>query len=311
MAKKPLFNDNFPENIQTNEELKNLKDKYPDYYDPYYVTTGAIKERREKVEKIWNIYKPYANNHFLSEYKRNKNFNSRTWEMYVGAALITNNLKIKTSKDDSWPDFIINESIYLECTACRNASSPNKPDYIPTVEYGKVANVPIDQIIMRITSAIRDKHCDYIKHFKKDDIDSRTPFILAINSGAFRHNQSGIFPIIYKVLFGIHHPVLHLRREGTSVEGVGFDISTREQVYKYKDKKKAPIDLNIFLNDKYKEISAIVFCSNNIINAPEKLGDDCLFIPNPHAKNSIDPKIFSFFKQPEDVKSIIDVRRFI
>jgi hypothetical protein len=78
-------------------------------------------------------------------------------------------------------------------------------------------------------------------------------------------------------------------------------------MYKYDEKKKAPIDLNLFLTDKYKEISAIIFCSNNIINAPEKLGDDCLFIPNPHAKNPIDPKMYYFFKQPEDVKSTINI----
>jgi hypothetical protein len=108
--KKTLFDDEFPEDIKTDEELKVLKEKYPEY-DLYYIATGAIKERREKVDKIWNIFRPYASNHFLSEYKLDENFNSRTWEMYIGAILVKNNLKIKTSKDDSWPDFVINDSI--------------------------------------------------------------------------------------------------------------------------------------------------------------------------------------------------------
>jgi hypothetical protein len=305
-----LFTDNFPDNA-TNNEIKELFEQKPEY-DHYYIATASIKDRKEKVDQIWQKYKTYASDHFFDEYKLKGNFHARMWEMYLGVTLINNGLKIKTTKKDDWPDFIVNNSIYIECIACQNAETDNKPDFVPPVKYdGTAQNVPVDQILMRITSAITNKHCDYKKHFKKGDIDSKTPFIVAVNSGAFRHNQSGVFPIIYKVLFGIHHPVLHLRREGTSVKGVGFDISTREQMYKYEEKKKAPIDLNIFLNDKYKEISGIIFCSNNIINAPEKLGDDCLFIPNPHAKNSIDPKIFSFFKQPEDVKSAIDVRRFI
>jgi len=41
MNKKTLFDDEFPEDIKTNEELMILKEKYSEY-DPYYITTGAI-----------------------------------------------------------------------------------------------------------------------------------------------------------------------------------------------------------------------------------------------------------------------------
>jgi len=309
MVKKPLFDDNFPENIKTNEELEKLKDKYPDYYDPYYIATGAIKERREKVEKIWNIYKPYASNHFLSEYKRNENFNSRTWEMYIGTALITNNLKIKTSKDDSWPDFIINDSIYLECTACRNASSPNKPDYIPPVEYGKVVDVPRQQMIMRITSAIRDKYTTYKKNLKSDKTLEDKPFIIAINGGLFHSSKGSILPLIYDVLYGLGDLRLTIERKGIKVSPGKLDITQRERIYKYKE-KKSPIEVNLFLTDTFKEISAVIFSPQLIINTPEKLGKDCLIVPNRHAKNPIDTNLFPFFRKPEDVKSKIKVTIF-
>ena len=306
MARNSLFTDNFLDNA-TNDETKKLFAQNP-LYDPYYIATASIKDRKEKVDKIWQKYKPYANEHFLKEYKLNGNFHARTWEMYLGATLASHGLNIKTSKKDDWPDFIVNNSIYIECTACQNAETEEKPDFVPSVKYnGTVQNVPEDKMIMRITSAIRAKHRDYNKHLEKGDIESNTPFILAVNSAALGYTQSGVFPIIYKVLFGIHHPVVYYKREGLSVKRVGFDITTRKQMYKYDEKKKAPIDLNLFLTDKYKEISAIIFCSNNITNAPEKLGDDCLFIPNPHAKNPIDPKMYSFFKQPEDVKSTINI----
>jgi hypothetical protein len=160
-----LFDDNFPE-YTTKNEIKKLCNKYSSY-DPYYIVTASIKDRKEKVDKIWQKYKPYANEHFLKEYKLNGNFHARTWEMYLGATLANNGLNIKTSKKDDWPDFIVNNSIYIECTACQNAETEEKPDFVPAVKYnGTVQNVPEDKMIMRITSAIRAKHRDYNKHLE-------------------------------------------------------------------------------------------------------------------------------------------------
>ncbi|KUK77364.1 MAG: Uncharacterized protein XD93_0379 [candidate division WS6 bacterium 34_10] len=309
MNKETLFDDKFPEDIKTNKELRILRDSYPDY-DPFYLATGAIKERRKKVDKIWNIFKPYASCHFLREYKLNENFNSRTWEMYIGATLIKNNLKIKTSKEDSWPDFIINDSIYLECTACRNASSPNKPDYIPPLEYGKVIDVPREQMIMRITSVIKDKYTTYKKNLNKDKTLKNNPFVIAINSGIFHSSKLSMFPLIYDVLYGLGDLRLTIERSGMKVSPGKLDITQREKIYKYKESKKSPIAVNLFLTDKFKEISAVIFSSQLIINTPNKLGNDCLIIPNPHAKNPIDINLFPFFRSPEEVESKIKVKIF-
>ena len=65
--KDSLFTVDLP-GCSTNEKLAKVKQLYPKL-DPYFVASGCIKERREKFEKLWEQFKPYADNHFLNQIK--------------------------------------------------------------------------------------------------------------------------------------------------------------------------------------------------------------------------------------------------
>jgi len=66
--------------IETNEELEKIKGLYP-RYDSYFIASGCCKERREKFDKLWAKYKPYADRHFLNQFESNPNkFSSETVE---------------------------------------------------------------------------------------------------------------------------------------------------------------------------------------------------------------------------------------
>jgi hypothetical protein len=293
-----LFVNNYPEDCD-NETIKKFQDKNPNQ-DPYYIATACIKERKERVDKLWDIFKPYASKHFLSEYKKKGNFHSRTWEMYLTSVFIKNKYNISVSKKDNWPDIKLDNNICIECVTPNNANNPNKSDYVPAIKFGKVRDVPTEQIKMRLTSSIHSKIEDYKrkKNYKKQ------PFIIAINSANLGNHQNPGYPIIFSILWGYDDFCLHLERIGTQVISKGVELQTKSQILKNNDPQK-PIDVAIFETDKYAEISGVIFSNNSVFNYPDILGLDCMYIPNPYAKFPVDYDCFPFFVRADDIKSKI------
>ena len=179
-----LFTDNFPIiESNSNEEMKKIKKKYSRYrYDEYYIVSGCSKSRREKFDKLWNVFKLYADKHFPKQYKYQ--FHQRSWEMYVSCVLLNNNLSIKSLGEG--PDFVVSDNHYVECVACNNAKV-GKPDYVPELRYGVEQDVSVDKIIMRVTSVIEDKYKKYKGWIEKGIISKDKPYVIAINSGVFQY----------------------------------------------------------------------------------------------------------------------------
>lgn len=131
--------------VETNEELEKVKGLYPKY-DSYFIASGCCKERREKFDKLWIKYKPYADRHFLNQIRTN--FHQRSWEMYVGNVLIEKGLTIQSQNEG--PDFVINKTAYVECVA-PTKGDPTKPDSVPemfvatTPEEIRVQDVPVEK----------------------------------------------------------------------------------------------------------------------------------------------------------------------
>ena len=194
-----IFTDEFPE-IKTDEELRKIKIKYPDY-DSYYIASGCIKERREKFDRLWGIYQSFADKNFSSDIK--KHFHQRTWEMYLGVVLIENNFD--TSSFDHGPDLIINRNktneFFIEAVACERG---NTKDAVPEMFIAKtpeeiiVVDVPEEEMLMRLTNSLGSKYKKY-KDFIKNE---NNPYIIAVNKGELDYPDPQI-PLILKCLFGI------------------------------------------------------------------------------------------------------------
>lgn len=272
-----LFTDPFPI-IKDQNELDAVIRRYlGKKMDTYYISSGCIADRKEKIDNLWNIFHPHADPYFLDQYKLQ--FHQRTWEMFVGCVFIKNDFRIKSLKHG--PDFCINDRVYVECIACNNAKK-GKIDYVPELAYGIVQDVPSDKIIIRITSAIEEK---YKKYKNWLDIDISKPYIIAVNSGIFHHPQDYMgIPLIIKALFGVNF--LHIKQNGEKF----FSLK------KEHSKNNAKVPLNYFTTDKYKEISGIIFSDKDIINHENGYGNDCFFVNNPYAVNQVDLNDFKFFK---------------
>ena len=291
-----LFTDDFPI-VKNNTELQELFRLYPDY-DPYYIAATSIADRREKFEKLYEKYHPYADSHFPSEVK--KQFHQRTWEMYLGCALIERGIKF-TSKDVG-PDILIEEfgkRIWIECIACTKGEGK---DRVPDLQYGVAQNVPDEEMIIRITSALKNKFEKYQKYVDKGIIKGEDCFNIAVNAGAFGHPEAR--PLILQSVFPIGHPTLSWSINNPQEKPVS-GWTTRTFLTK---KNGSPAPTTFFVDKEHAGISGAIYCKNNILNHANVFGEDILLVHNPQASNLLPPcKLDSFRQYKVDEKGNINL----
>lgn len=271
--------------VNTDEELEKIKAVHSDC-DPYFIASGCIKERREKFENLWEKFKPYADKHFKTQIKTN--FHQRSWEMYMGNVLLAKKLSIKS--ENKGPDFIVSDNIYIECVACTKGD-PNKPDSVPKIHVAhnpneiRVQDVPVDKMILRITQAIKDKSIDQYGNWKKKKwFEKQTSFIIAINTGDLEHPQDYLgIPLIIKALFGLNF--MQINQDGDK------SFSWREDI----KKGDSEVPVKYFINGDFDFVSGILFSDKTVLNHPDDIGDDCVFVNNPFAQNPIDQNFVNLF----------------
>ena len=287
-----IFKVNLPI-VETDEELEKIKPMYSDY-DPYFIVSGCCKERRDKFDKLWKKYKPYADSKFLTQIKtyspHKSYFHQGTWEMYVGNILLEKGFTIK-SKDDG-PDFVVKENLYIECVA-PTMGDPSKLDSIPEMFIAQkpedicVQNVPVDKIILRITQVIKEKAlCQYEKWKTKSWFNSKSPFVIAINTGDLSHVEDPNMPNVLKALFGFQFMQINIKTKKTN-------FSYRSEIIKT---NTMPVPVNYFVNQKFSFVSGVLFSNKNILNHPENIGSDCIFVNNPFADNPVEKSFVELFK---------------
>jgi len=273
--------------VETNEDLEKVKKLYPKY-DSYFIASGCCKERRERFDKLWAKYKPYADSHFLSQIKIK--FHQRSWEMYVGNILLEKGLSIQSQNEG--PDFVLKNQAYIECVA-PTKGDPTKPDSVPEMfvatkpEEIRVQDVPVDKMILRITQAIKDKALDQYENWKsKNWFDSKIPYVIAINTGDLAHVEDSSMPNVLKALFGFQFMQINIKSGATN-------FSHRNEVPKTNNE---PVLVNYFVSQDFSFISGVLFSDKTVLNHPENLGDDCIFVNNPFANNQVDESFVGLFK---------------
>lgn len=260
---------------------------YPNY-DTYFIASGCIKKRRRKFEKLWQNFEPYADNNFLTEIKTN--FHQRSWEMYLGNVLLEKKLAIKSQ--NGGPDFILDDDIYIECVALTRGDL-TKPDSVPEMFVAKTPeeiyehDVPVDQMILRITQVINNKALDQYKEWRsKKWFKADAPFIIAINTGDLQYVDNPSMPNVIKALFGFQFMQINLKNGKKS-------YSHRDKIEKV---NKEPVFVNYFINNSFSFVSGVLFSDKAVLNHPDKIGDDCIFVNNPFSSLPVDQKFAKLFK---------------
>ncbi|MDY6821167.1 MAG: hypothetical protein SVN78_06060 [Deferribacterota bacterium] len=246
---------------------------------------------------MWEKFRCYADSHFQTELKTN--FYQRTWEMYVGNVLLEKKLEIQSKKSkNEGPDFVIDEIAYIECVAPTKgdptkADSVTEPFEADTLDEIKFQELPVDKIILRITQAIKGKQDQYNKWKCKNWFNEKLPFIIAVNISALGYSESSSIPYVLKALFGIQHEQINIKTGEISV-------SIRSEITKSSGKL---VPVNCFKSTDFEFVSGVLYSNKRVLNHPENIGEDCIFVNNPFAVNPVDESFVKLFKNWTAVKN--------
>ncbi len=231
------------------------------------------KNIKQFCESLWDKYKNYADSHFLSEVQ--KHFHDRFWEMYLTVTLLEIGYLIESS--DKGPDILINyknNKIWIEAV---NSSNGIGLDIIPDVEFDAQQLVPEDKIILRLRTSIEIKLKAYERYACTSIIKVKEPYIIALNSAGLNFMTDDDIPYILKALLPIGDYVYNFKDEIMKIE-------FRDRIIK---EKGSEVFTNIFFNDRYKYISAIIYSNVSAHAFNKDLGSDFILIHNPKAINPL------------------------
>lgn len=238
------------------------------------------KQYRQSVEDLWVNFRPLADSQFTEAIA--SDFPRRFWEMYVGCTLLDAGFSV-TSKD-AGPDARVatdSSPIWVEATAPDAGSGA---DAVPPEVLGVSHHVPEDQIVLRLRSAIWDKHKAYLRYVEKKILSPKAPYIIAINGSNVPHSKFDDQPsfIVKSVFpFGLH--TVTYDRKTTEVVDQG--IQHRPVIPK---QSGAPVETTVFENPEYSGISAIIYSRVEAWSMPGQMGADFQIIHNPLATNPIE-----------------------
>jgi len=264
-----------------------------DVCDPGYLNIRRVpfvRPAKRYVERLWRVYAPYADRHFREDAR--KHFLQRYWEMYLAVALKDAGFT-PVKLTDKGPEFFIEidgRRVWVEAIAPGGGQGPDKVSEFPLEE---AFNVPTEQVLLRYTSALAEKHAKYRRDVEKGIVGPSDGYVLAINCREIPHARFGsVIPYVVQAFLPFGNAA------------VAFDVRTGKIVDKYFERREsvskrnaAKISTTAFLDPAYAGISAIIHSAVDAANSPVVLGEDFFVLHNPLASQPNGTGTFSRWRQ--------------
>lgn len=220
-------------------------------------------------------------------------FVSRVWEAMLYSRFMAAGWSI--SGGGAGPDFRLEkdgQKILVEAVAAQ----PGDPEKggLPTEwqerreRGGYLGKFQYDNMIPRMTSVLKTKKDNHLKHIKNSFADKDTPFVIAIHDGllgsAHGHHPCTDLPLIVHAVLPAGTPAV-IEDVDTGEEIVGRHLQRRPGIAK-RNGGTAPTDC--FLDDNYAAVSAAIYCwgipeeSDGTFRQPSYV-----VVLNPKAKNPL------------------------
>jgi type I restriction enzyme S subunit len=274
------------ESVKTGDQTMTDRDKLIEFLKP------RTTEYPVWLTRVLELYDEYiaaglADDGFISKITKDpKNIDmllEGVWEMQLASSLTR--AGYQPTKKPHGPDFKIEvegRSVWIEAIAPTKGER-GSPDTVPEQSaYGVVSEWPERQLLLRYTSAIKEKMEKQLKYLKAGIIDETDPYVIAISSiclswmGAFR----GVNQLPYAVtsLFAIGPIQLTFDRESG---GMTQDYAHQPLLF---NKNNAPIAADQFLNPAYRHVSAVLSVDSSIVHTglPAQ-GHESVMVHNPLA----------------------------
>ncbi len=258
---------------------------------------GPALEARCFVKSLWAVYQPHADPHFLTEIRRD--FGARFWEMYLTCALIekaTERGYSVSCPKGGGPDILLElnrRRIWMEAVTLTNGQ-PGKPDSLiepraPATsepeEADESGSLPEERIVLRYTSAIREKYRKYLCYLRKDYVQKNDAYVIAVNSArlAYRWVSADIDqPRFLKAVYPIGELELLWDRKARKIAGA----RNRPRFFVSKA-NKSPVSVQTFVLGRKRGLSAVLCSDADELWRSSPLGCDFELAHNPLCRQPI------------------------
>jgi hypothetical protein len=260
----PLFSAGDAEDIS----YRNLRDS----------PNKRVAEIRAQCEQLWIEYKPFADDHFLIELRRE--FHSRFWEMYLAVTFIRLGYSICCPKPGPDVGIVVDgKRIWFEAVAPKSGD-PDSPDSVPDLEFGKMNWVPNEKILLRYLNAIQKKLTEQYPRWRRANVVSEDDaFVVAINPRDIPHDTwDTIPPRIVQAAFPIGAPYVSL--EGRTGAKLSEGHQRRFSITKLRGAK---VSTGAFVHESGMALSGLLCSRVDAANQPGEMGANFQLVPNPLA----------------------------
>lgn len=308
MNDKVFIHDEFFPQTKSDKQIQVYINNYTKF-DPEYIVQHCYVHRQETknwIELLWKKYQPYAEPDFLKNLRQPNRFHSFSWHMYLASMLLDKNYNLQKTSI-SGPDLQIkieNQNIWIEAVA----TTPGKDKSSGGLPQSGAIYDSINPRIARITNELTKKYKIYIEKYIGKICKENEPFIIAING--YKTNNLDASRVAESAVYARGNVIL-IKMPDDKMQG-GF-YESKESFNIQKEDKEVPIPADYFCNDKYKEISGMIYCEEHIINANNQVEtpeNNLYFLINPYAKNKINLAEFNIGKLIHMDKNRQIIRQF-
>ena len=245
---------------------------------------GRYSEQRDFAEYLWQKYEPYADRQFLAAIA--SEFHPRFWEMYLGCAILKQNITLVSSgnKKRGGPDLCFSrdqDSVWIEAIAPTPGSGV---DAVPQLSLsGQAFTVPDVNITLRYTAAISEKSRKYDGYLEKCILTSSDSYIIAVNGqNVYPILLEDEVPRIVKAVLSLGSPSITLNPDTFEIVDQGY--AHRPVLWKAKG-SQVPTDT--FFDPAFSGISGLIFSMADVWTGSRVLGSDFFYVHNPLAANPL------------------------
>ena len=231
-------------------------------------------------EKMWACCRGYIDPN--AEQARSVDFYPIWWELYLAYALTKAGISLvpnsqRPRRNEAFPDLLAtNPRIWIEAVM---PEPGNGPDALKEPPLGIVFNVPADEFILRLRTALASKITKVRHYIEKGIIQRNEAAIIALSAGRlpFRFQEYPI-PNVVRALYGVGSITLEIDVESRKVLDVGAEY--RDNVVK---QSQALVETDLFLRPENSHVSAVLYSSADCVNFPSDPGADFVLVHNSHA----------------------------
>ncbi len=253
-----------------------------DYHDRYKKLRDEdqFSERKQACDQMWHAYESFAEPLFKEEFARQPQ--QRFWEMYLGFHLLECGYELIPKNQVFGPDLCFKHegrNIWIEATAVDEGTGK---DRVPNVsEHSGFDPIPTEKIVLRLTSAIAEKHRKLLTYLGSGLVAENDSFVIAINAAQI---DLSIFdfdfpiPLILKAVYPLGQHLVQI--DPTSERVVKDGYLLRLSIEK---ESGAPVDTTFFLDPTYLGISGILYSLASFWDLQSQAANNLVYVHNDKA----------------------------